>query len=62
MRHKAIAAVFAFCLITSAQSLTVEQLVKFVQSSKTLKQSDKQLADYLLKTKLTERLDSGVVE
>ena len=46
-----------------AQSrLTVDQLVSFVQSSLKLKQPDKQVAAYLLKLKLSERLDARTIE
>ena len=40
-------------------ALTVNQLVSFVQSSIQLKHPDKQVASYLLKLKLSERLDAN---
>ena len=58
----------ALCLVTlavslSAQSrLTVDQLVAFIQSSIKLKQPDKQVAAYVLKLKLSQKLDIGTVE
>src|SRR6266581_8732817 len=42
--------------------LTVNQLVSFVQSSIQLKHPDKQVASYLLKLKLSERLDARTIE
>src|SRR5580704_775171 len=42
--------------------LTVAQLCEFVQSSIHLKHPDKQVAAYLLKLKLSERLDARTIE
>jgi hypothetical protein len=42
--------------------LTVDQLRSFVQSSIQLKHPDKQVASYLLKLKLSERLDARTIE
>lgn len=47
----------------SAQmQLTVEQLVGFIKSSITLKQPDKQVADYLKHIRLTNKLDDRTIE
>src|SRR5207245_8491330 len=43
-------------------ALTVNQLASFVQSSIQLKHPDKQVASYLLKLKLSERLDARTIE
>jgi hypothetical protein len=52
-----------FCTAIQAQTrMTVEQLRSFVSSSQRLGHSDKQVADYLKKVRLSERLEPGVVE
>ncbi len=66
MRYRVPAAVFAVCLAAMAQSLTVEKLVSFLQSSQKMiqegKMTDKELANFLSKVKLTERLDDRTIE
>src|SRR5215813_3131347 len=66
MRYRLLAAVFAVCLTAMGQSLTVEKLVAFLQSSEKLikegKMTDRDLANYLSKVKLTERLDDRTIE
>jgi hypothetical protein len=66
MRYRLLAGVFAFCLVAAAQTLSLRELVGFVQSSEKLikegKQTDAELAKYLAKVKLTERLDDRVIE
>ncbi|MBZ5617315.1 MAG: hypothetical protein LAQ69_01090 [Acidobacteriia bacterium] len=66
MRYRLLAAVFAACLAAMGQSLSVEKLVAFLQSSATLiaegKMTDRDLANYLGKVKLTERLDDRTIE
>ena len=66
MRYRLLAAVFAVCLAATAQTLSVRELVSFVQSSEQLikegKQTDGEVAKYLAKVKLTERLDDRVIE
>lgn len=47
---------------TAQMTMTVEQLKSFLESSVQLKQSDKQVAGYLKKIKLSERLDDRTVE
>src|SRR5688572_918100 len=42
--------------------MTVEQLKSFVQSSRKLGHTDKQVADYLRNVKVTQRLEPGVIE
>ena len=42
--------------------MSVEQLRSFIQSSRKLGHTDKQVADYLRSVKVTQRLDPGVVE
>ena len=44
------------------QSLTVDQLLSFIRSSIKLKQPDRQVAAYITKLKLSERLDERTVE
>jgi hypothetical protein len=66
MRYRLLAGVFAFCLVAAAQTLSLRELVSFVQSSEKLikegKQTDGELAKYLAKVRLTERLDDRVIE
>jgi hypothetical protein len=66
MRYRLLAGVFAFCLVAAGQTLSLRELVSFVQSSEKLikegKQTDGEVAKYLAKVKLTERLDDRVIE
>ena len=66
MRYRLLAGVFAFCLVAAGQTLSLRELVSFVQSSEKLikegKQTDSELAKFLAKVKLTERLDDRVIE
>jgi hypothetical protein len=64
MRTRLLAAAFAVCLGVAAQSsLNVEQLVSFVKSSvQQLKHPDKQVASFLSRVKMTERLDDRTIE
>ena len=68
MRYRLLAGVFAVCLVAAAQTqtLNLRELVSFVQSSEQLikegKQTDGEVAKYLAKVKLTERLDDRVIE
>jgi hypothetical protein len=66
MRSRLAAAVFAVCLTAMGQSLTVEKLVSFLESSQKMikqgKMTDRELANYLSKVRLTERLDDRTIE
>jgi len=62
MRYRLLAAIFVFSLAASAQSLSIQQLRKFLQSSVQLKQSDKEVAGFLAHAKLTEKLDDRTIE
>ena len=66
MRYRLLAGVLAVCLVAAAQTLNLRELVGFVQSSEQLikegKQTDAEVAKYLAKVKLTERLDDRVIE
>ena len=66
MGTRLIAAVFALCLAASAQTMSVAKLRQFLESSAAmLKQgtmSDKELAAYLDKVKLTEKLAESQIE
>jgi hypothetical protein len=62
MYFRVAAAMFAVCLAAAAQSLSVDQLSSFIQSSIQLKQSDREVASFLSKVKLTERLDDRQIE
>ena len=56
-----VLAIFAVSLGAQTK-LTVAQLYEFVQSSIRAKHPDKQLAAYLLKYKVSERLDARTIE
>ncbi len=64
MRFRQLGAVLVFCLAAAAQTqtLTLDQLMKFLTSSVELKMSDNDVAKFLLKTKLSERLDDVTIE
>jgi len=66
MFSRLLAAVFAVCLTAMGQSLTVEKLLSFLESSQKMikegKMTDRELANYLSKVKLTERLDDRTIE
>lgn len=60
---------FLLVLVTAAiltaageQNMTVAQLVMFIRSSVQLKQPDRQVAEYLRKIKLTDKLDDRTIE
>jgi hypothetical protein len=64
MRFRLLGAVLIFCLAASAQTqpLTLDQLMKFLSSSIELKMADRDVAKFLAKTKLSERLDDVTIE
>src|ERR1035441_9565666 len=66
MRIRLIALFLAVCLAAAAGTLSVAQLYTFIQNSEQLikegKQSDKETADFLAATKLSDRLDDRTVE
>src|SRR5689334_435855 len=66
MRFRLLAAVFALSLVAMGQTLTVEKLTAFLKSSQDFikegKMTDRELANYLSKVKLTERLDDRTIE
>ena len=49
-------------LLSGEQMLSVQQLISFVRSSIQLKQTDKEVAQYLAHMKLSEKLDARTVE
>jgi hypothetical protein len=63
MRKVAFALLIGLAAVAWAEvRMTVEQLKSFIQSSRKLGHTDKQVADYLRNVKVTQRLDAGVVE
>jgi len=63
MRAKLALLVFVASLLCPAQNkLTVEQVVKFIRSAIELKQSDREVADYLRRQAMRERLDDRTIE
>jgi hypothetical protein len=62
MLSRLVAAMFAVALAASAQSLSLKQLMSFIQSSVQMKQTDREVAGFLSKVKLTEKLDDRSIE
>jgi hypothetical protein len=63
MRAKVALLVFVLSLWLPAQNkLTVDQVVRFIRSAIALKQSDKEVANYLRKQAMSERLDDRTIE
>ena len=66
MRYRLLAAVFAVCLAANGQTMSLEKLVAFLKSSQDFlkdgRMSDRELARFLEKVKLTERLDDREIE
>jgi hypothetical protein len=65
LRFRHLGAVLVFCLAAAAQTqtLTLDQLMQFLTSSlEQLKLSDGEIAKYLAKTKLSERLEDATIE
>jgi len=63
MRIRVVPLILTACLTVSAQmKMSVTQLVSFLRSSIKLKQEDRQVADYVKKIKLSDRLDARMIE
>jgi len=62
MRYRLVAAVFVISVALPAQPMSIQQLTRFLASSSRLKQGDREVAGFLAKTKLTEKLDDRTVE
>ena len=66
MGNRLLAAFFAVCLAAMGQTLSVQKLVAFIESSEKLisegKMTDREVAKYLGSVKLSERLDDRVIE
>jgi hypothetical protein len=65
MPRRVLAFVVALCAAGLAQTLTVERLAEFIHSATHEmkgKQSDKEIAGYIARMKLTERLDEATIE
>ena len=66
MRFRLLALSFAVCLAASAQTLTVDKLVQFIESSAPMVKkgtmTDKDVAQYLSKARMGERLDDRTME
>lgn len=57
-----MAALLVCACALAQQTLTLEQLLSFVRSSVKMKMPDKEIANYLAKVKLSERLDERTIE
>lgn len=62
LRRQLIAGLAAALAAPAQMKLTVAQLISFVKSSIELKHPDRQVAEYLKKLTLTERLDERTIE
>jgi hypothetical protein len=66
MGYRLVAAFFAVCFGAMGQSMSVAKLLDFLQSSEKImaegKMTDKEIADFLNKVKLTEKLDDRTIE
>jgi len=66
MRYRFLVAVFAIGFSATAQTMSVDKLVAFIESSSKFiqekKMTDNELAGYLSKVKLTDRLDDRTIE
>jgi hypothetical protein len=63
MLPRTLAALLFFALSASAQqALSLKELMSFLQSEVKLKHPDKEVAGFLAKVKLTEKLDDRVIE
>src|ERR1700682_2778584 len=62
MLYRLLSVLFAISLTASAQGLSVKQLMSFLQSSIQIKQTDKEVAGFLAKARMTERLDDRTIE
>src|SRR5664279_4072397 len=64
MRFRQLGAVLVLCLAAAAQTqtLTLDELMKFLTSSVELKMTDAEIAKFLAKAKLSERLDDVTIE
>lgn len=64
MGFRRLGFVLVFCLAASAQiqTLTLDELMKFLSSSVQLKMTDSEVAKFLAKAKLSERLDDVTIE
>ena len=64
LRFCQLGAVLVLCLAAAAQTstLTLDQLMKFLTSSVELKMSDTDVAKYLARTRLSERLEDATIE
>ena len=58
----AMAGVLLCACALAQQALTLDQLLSFVRSAIKLKQPDREVASYLTKLRLTEKLDERTVE
>jgi hypothetical protein len=62
MRFRLLGASLFFCVLATAQTLSVDQLMKFLNSAIEMKQTDSEIAKYLAKTKLSDKLEDSAIE
>src|SRR5712671_51992 len=65
MRFRLLGASLAFCgfcIVATAQTLSVDQLMQFLNSAIEMKQTDSEIAKYLVRAKLTDKLEDSAIE
>jgi len=62
MLYRLLAVAFVASLVASAQNLDLKHLMAFIESSVKMKQADKEVAGFLAKAKMTEKLDDRAIE
>lgn len=65
MRFRLLAAFFAVCLVAMGQTMSVEKLILFLRnaySDRDRKYSDQEIARFLAKVKLTDKLEDRAIE
>jgi hypothetical protein len=62
MLLRLLGASLAFCIAATAQTLSVEKLTQFLTSSVEMKQTDGEIAKFLAKVKLSDKLEDSEIE
>ena len=62
MRFRLLGAALCFCVLATAQTLSVDQLMKFLTSAIEMKQTDSEIAKYLAKARLSDKLEDSQIE
>src|SRR5689334_8077092 len=62
MRFRLLGTALFFCILAVAQTLSVDQLTKFLTSAIEMKQTDSEIAKYLAKARLSDKLEDSAIE